>query len=461
MISNKPNILYIIHDYTSSTGGTSLHLNDLINGLKDEYNFHTLTLDGSTYKVYSYIEGNKYETIYPRLLFNATFSIYKDKDYKEMIEEIIDDFKISFVHIEHMYGGHFFDIYDVLKKKNIKYAITLHDFYVMCPLVNKLYLGKEYCGYKPSFNKCEECTKKAIDKSFDMKKWRDNNEKLLKGASIVIAPSLAVKKEIEEIYPSIDISVIEHGSNLVKRKSTLKLDKVNDIAFIGFIMARKGSAVLKYLVDNNSGKYRMHLFGFTDAIILEKRNYINHGTYKRDNIVDLLRNNNIKLVCLLSICPETYSYTLNEAIAAGIPVISYNIGSLAFRVGNNNLGWLIDIKSSKKEVINKIEEILTDEDEYNKKIDAINKFHIRTVEEMVSDYRKLYKNLAISSLLDTTYIDELSNDSHKYKKVKTIYDNRYLNAGISRIFLKLPTKTKEIIINKRKNKMIKKFKLKA
>ena len=48
------------------------------------------------------------------------------------------------------------------------------------------------------------------------------------------------------------------------------------------------------------------------------------------------------LVGLLSIWPETFSHTLTEAWAAGIPVLASGLGALGERVRAHGGGWVLD-----------------------------------------------------------------------------------------------------------------------
>ena len=67
-----------------------------------------------------------------------------------------------------------------------------------------------------------------------------------------------------------------------------------------------------------------------ELLIVEFKNsskFENHGKYKREELTKLMKENNIDVICLLSICPETFSY-LCEAISCGIPVITTNLGAL-------------------------------------------------------------------------------------------------------------------------------------
>ena len=147
------------------------------------------------------------------------------------------------------------------------------------------------------------------------------------------------------------------------------------------------------------GKIRIHLFGIIDRFNKENnRHYINHGPYKRNELSKLLKENNIKLVCMFSICPETYSYTLTECIAAGVPVLGINLGAVGDRILKYDLGWTVDKNDTYQEYIKKINEIFKNPEEYKNKIKSINKYKIKTTKEMALEYDQLYQNISPSDI---------------------------------------------------------------
>jgi hypothetical protein len=102
----------------------------------------------------------------------------------------------------------------------------------------------------------------------------------------------------------------------------------------------KGSDILKLLVQNNHyDNLKIHLFGKTSDTELQHdtENYVFHGEYERGELPQKLITNNIDLVCLFSICPETYSYTLTETYMAQIPVLAYDIGAIGDRIKHDKL----------------------------------------------------------------------------------------------------------------------------
>ena len=195
---------------------------------------------------------------------------------------------------------------------------------------------------------------------------------------------------------NLNCTVIEHGIDLVQKEASQRNGGEFNVAFVGIMATHKGANVLKYLIKN-SKNIKYHLFGDSDYQELKHnyRNYIYHGRYKREQLPELLKQNNIHLVCNFSIWPETYSYTLTETIACGIPVISYDLGAVSERIKKYGFGWVLEDRNLYS-TLNMIEEIRDNVDEYNKKIECINSYKIRTVDEMVNFYDDLYQNSTVS-----------------------------------------------------------------
>jgi hypothetical protein len=66
-----------------------------------------------------------------------------------------------------------------------------------------------------------------------------------------------------------------------------------------------------------------------------------HGRYDPRDLPDLLAHYRVSLVLFPSAGPETFSYTLSEAWAAGRPVLVPPIGALPERVAPTEAGWVM------------------------------------------------------------------------------------------------------------------------
>lgn len=458
MVNNdNPNIMVVIHDWESDLakiGGTSLHVKDIIFGLRSKFNFHILGPALGGFNLISYWSNTDCES---KIFFpcNEKYSMecFFNDDYKRMVESIIDMFGISIVHIHHI-KNHYFDIFDVCKEKDIKLIATLHDYYYICPSINKLYLNKEYCG-SGEVDKCKVCMAKNYSTQDRARAfvcaWREVCHNKLKLCDMLVSPSAAARDEILASYGDLNITVIEHGIDLQKIPvKNHDFSKFN-IAFIGGIAIHKGRKILQALIKNRKG-IKVHLFGVADKRICSGLRFRNHGKYKREKLPQLLSENGIDLVCLFSIWPETYSYTLTEAVACGIPVISFDLGAIAERIKKYNLGYLVPVGATSAEIIDAVNRIRKNKSEYEAKLKSIEEYRIKTTAEMDEEYDKIYSSFASKkpcckdaikravvfdsnmNLLQFSDVFSIMNDSIKWKIVSKIRFPKIVGRTFRRMF---------------------------
>ena len=64
--------------------------------------------------------------------------------------------------------------------------------------------------------------------------------------------------------------------------------------------------------------------------------------YQKLELGDYLRDIDADLGLMLSVVPETFSYTLSELWAAGVPVLATNLGAFSDRIVEGHNGWLVE-----------------------------------------------------------------------------------------------------------------------
>jgi hypothetical protein len=95
---------------------------------------------------------------------------------------------------------------------------------------------------------------------------------------------------------------------------------------------------------------------------------------------------------MLSQWPETYSYTLSETWAAGIPVIVSPYGALAERVRDTKAGIVLrDLNV--RELVDTVRHLDNSASSYETLIQNVSRITHRTVSEMANDYWRLYESL--------------------------------------------------------------------
>lgn len=403
LLHNKKKILYLVNEWEENmvmTGGTSLHIKDIIQAnLKNNIASFVLAPDKndlSRFKLYLYTDDYAREISNYKTDNNQYGQIvYTNNSYKKMVENIFDSFKIDILHVHHFLFQSF-DAIDVAKERNIYSIMTLHDLFMLCPSINMVYKDK-YCEADKNKD-CAKCLNRRWGVNSNiLPNWQKTCKKVLEKFDKIIVPSENTKMLFNNVYKDLNIEVVEHGVTLpeINFKEKQKSNTFN-IAFVGAMAIHKGSIVLKELTKiNNTSNIKIHLFGKSEDkdLTKNKRNYINHGPYKRGELPKLLIDNDIDLVCIFATWPETYSYTLTESYMAHIPVLTFDIGAVGDRVQKDGLGWVIDLNTEPKKILEKIIELSKDNEEYQRKKENFKNYRFKTIEEMQDYYMDLYKTI--------------------------------------------------------------------
>ena len=341
LLHNKKRILYLVNEWEEDmkmTGGTSLHVKDLISS-NIENNIASFVIapdknDLTRYKLYLYTDTYAKEISNYKTDINQYGQInYTNNRYKEMLENIIDSFKIDILHVHH-FLFQTFDAIDVAKERNIYSIITLHDLYMICPSINMVYKNI-YCEYDKEKD-CKKClnTRYGVNNNI-LNNWQKTCKNVLEKFDKIIVPSENTKKLFTNVYKDLEIEVVEHGVTIIQTKKAERKSKEFNVAFVGAMAIHKGSNILKDLIrKNNNVNIKIHLFGKSEdrELCKNKSNYIFHGQYTRGELPQLLVDNDIDLVCIFATWPETYSYTLTESYMAKVPVLTFDIGAVGDRV---------------------------------------------------------------------------------------------------------------------------------
>ena len=397
-------ILYLVNEWEENmemTGGTSLHIKDIIlSNVKNNIASFVLAPDKydlSRFKLYLYTKDYAREIAnYKTDINHYGQVVYTNNTYKEMIKNIFESFKIDILHVHH-FLFQTFDAIDVAKEKEIYSIITLHDLYMICPSINMIYKDI-YCEYDTEKN-CEKCLYNRLKVNNNiLDKWQETCKNVIEKFDKIIVPSENTKKLFNNVYKDLKIEVVEHGVKIINtnNKENKSNNKEFNIAFVGAMAIHKGEKILKELVKTNTNSnIKIHLFGKTDdkELVKSTKFYINHGKYVREELPQLLIDNNIDLACIFATCPETYSYTLSECYMAHIPILTFDIGAVGDRVKNDDLGWVIEFNTNSSKILEKIVEISNNTDEYKKKKDNFKNYKFKTIEQMQEYYNNLYMNI--------------------------------------------------------------------
>ena len=398
--NESKNILYVVQrDFrkgaSDNVGGTQLHVKDLTMGLKGTYNIFVAARDSSYLNLTAYIGEKEY--FFRFYIGNCrNYMWFHDRRMGEIFGKILDCFQIDLVHIHHVYTLSCEVFYQADMRK-IPIFATLHDLYYICPTVKLLDTEGKYCGGMGY--DCKNCLKKRLGIAYEtplIQIWRKECENVLRMAEKLFLPSESAKQIYLSIYPDLadKMNVIAHGSNITEKPRLNHRESTFNIAFIGGISEEKGSGISGQLIRMNIRGVKWHLFGVfdhADRSVLKNKNFIMTGSYTREELPGLMEKYQIDLVCILPIIPETFCYTLSEAVACGVPVVVTEIGALKERVSNMECGWTVPTSASAVDIMSLIERIKDRGVEYQEKLAAVQQVKLRTAAEMCECYQSYYK----------------------------------------------------------------------
>lgn len=319
------------------------------------------------------------------------FFIEVDELTQEQFNKILEYLNINLIYINQLVSFPVYKMIELIMNCKVDYLFFIHDFFCVCPSYNLINFKGKYCFAETNSSICQKCvasrlaTEEVVNlkgTNLDIVEWRTKFLKLLTGAKQVLAPSKSTKDIVQKYYSQIDIKVREHKLDLDLENTFDEKNVLNhelNIAFIGNINEAKGSKIiyeLKELILKEKLPINIKVIGTTTV---HSKSYKSedgilevHGKYERKEIANLLKQYEISIVIIPSICPETFSYTTSEAIASGYPIITFNIGAPAERVKRYDAGWVLEGYSASS-ILSLLKKLLKDRNAIIEKSHSIKK----------------------------------------------------------------------------------------
>lgn len=274
-----------------------------------------------------------------------------------------------FIHLHHL-----IDVEDgmdrFLKGAGIPYFVTLHDFFYACPRVTLLDDGGEYCDL-PDFSACNTCLKRGGAHSHlhgdyravwqDIVRWRDKWHDLLKQADGLFAPSQATADLYHRVFAGLTIDVRSHlgGATPTVESQPITAPAKIKIALLGALGPHKGSAEIVALLrwaEKREPDLAFALIGYSDRNdqMLSFPNLRDFGPYTPETLEEKVRESGAQVALFLSPWPETYAYTLSEALTIGLTPVAYDLGAPGGRLTALGVGQLVPPDASHAQIIKAI-----------------------------------------------------------------------------------------------------------
>jgi glycosyltransferase involved in cell wall biosynthesis len=205
----------------------------------------------------------------------------------------------------------------------------------------------------------------AFDAPAPVRPWIAELEPVLRRARAVLAPSRYIASLAAATFPGLTVDVVPNGlepevadsstlspalsqgrGSADARPEFLARRPARVVAVLGAIGAHKGADLLRELPDHleDSG-IGIVVIGYLDQQLYpgwhQQPHIYVHGPYHPAHTKALLHAYGAELVLFPNRVPESFSYSLSEAWAAGVPVLAGPAGAIGERVARHGGGWLL------------------------------------------------------------------------------------------------------------------------
>jgi GT2 family glycosyltransferase len=285
----------------------------------------------------------------------------------EALADILD-LAPRFIHVQHLIDLPA-EVGDFVRDCGIPYAVTLHDFFYACPRVTMLDAGGAYCG-APPVARCAACLRQGpihaeVHPSLAAfaetgEAWRARWRELLREAAQIIAPSQDTADRYAALFPGLAVTVRPHfappAPPPAPRATAAAPNGALRVALPGALGPQKGARAFVELARHCS---RWHLdIGFIvlghsdrEAELARYDNVSLAGGYAPARAVATLAASACRVALLLSIFPETFSYTLSESLAAGLVPVAYDFGAIGERMRALGVGVPVPLGAPAEEIV--------------------------------------------------------------------------------------------------------------
>ncbi len=324
-----------------------------------------------------------------------------NEQYRVILQEITSRYRVGRIIVSSLVGHSL----DTLRT-GLPTVQVLHDFYPRWPLLG-IHPGRYPVSRESDDNEVSGL-KLALSENPLLTDFRDRNaqawqalgerwrETIITHGIKVAAPSRSTAELLRKLDPGwneIDINIIPHGLPALPGDCTVRPRERTDqklrLVIPGRIQAGKGKALLLKAIDELTQFAQVYLLGAGK----EGEDFFGHSgvnviiQYQRDELPALIANIGPHLSALLSIVPETFSYTLSEMQHLNVPVVATRIGSLAERISDGDTGWLIDADADS--LVEKIHYLFDHREEIESMRKRLCNYHLPGPGQMVQHYETL------------------------------------------------------------------------
>ncbi len=224
-------------------------------------------------------------------------------------------------------------VLDLPANLGVTYDVVVHDYGWICPRLTLTSANGVYCG-QPAADLCERCLAdngSLLDEAISVADLRDRSAGVLAAASRVIVPTRDVARRLRRAFPDLDPVVVPWEDEPAPAPAPGHISRTPvRVAVLGAVGAARGEGLLEDCCRDAADR-RLPL------------DFVSLGEMTGDEADERLAREGCHVALLPSLWPETWSYALTHLRRAGLPVIAFDLGAMAERLGRDEKSVLLPL----------------------------------------------------------------------------------------------------------------------
>jgi GT2 family glycosyltransferase/glycosyltransferase involved in cell wall biosynthesis len=270
-----------------------------------------------------------------------------------MLRALLERLRIERIEVHHFLGLPA-AVLELALQLAVPYEVFVHDYAWICPRITLLNGAGQYCG-EPALEVCEACVDEhgtALTEAIGVARLRERSARIFKAARRIVVPCEDVRRRLQRYLPDVAIEVMPWESEAAAAvcapaPAATRGARVR-VLVPGAINTPKGFDVLLACAQDAARReleLEFVVVGYSrdDAALRATGRVSVTGPYEEHELLMLLERERGDLVWFASIMPETWSYTLTQAMKHNLPIAAFDIGAIAERAASRNGGLLLPL----------------------------------------------------------------------------------------------------------------------
>ena len=270
-------------------------------------------------------------------------------------------------------------ILGLVRELKISLDVKMHDFFAVCSSQHLSDFKGVYCGVPQDYADCSRCLKSNTgwypswypeqNRTVDIVEWRKPFVNLIEAATTLTffdKSSIEIFRRAFHLEDS-KIRVVPHEIGYFKCDKPMDTSGPLHIGILGTLTHIKGGKVVHALsdyIEERGLPVRITVVG-PDHVDTPPHLSV-HGPYEPNQLPSIVEHNRINVILAPSIVPETFGYTISEAMKMGLPIAAFDLGAQGSRVKQYELGKVVPLGSSPEDILAAIQSALKKAQELTK-----------------------------------------------------------------------------------------------